>query len=210
MGPAPWRSGRCVSSKAAASLPRTRTSSATTTCRPRLAVPPTRNPQHEKRAGPERPALSVSAASQRSAVSERALELDELELELEPPPPFPPPPFPPPPDDELELLDELLDDELPDDDPLDEELDDDPDDDPDEELLDDEVLELVLVVDELVLVVDEACCDELLLAAAWLELDETIGSDTLVGSVMPTQAVASAAGALTSSSRKLRRAVSSG
>lgn len=69
---------------------------------------------------------------------------------------------------------------------------------------------MVLVVDELVLVVDEACCDELLLAAAWLELDETIGSDTLVGSVMPTQAVASAAGALTSSSRKLRRAVSSG
>ena len=42
-----------------------------------------------------------------------------------------------------------------------------------------------------------------------LELPWTIGVDTLVGSVIPVQAAASAAGALTSSSRKLRRAVSS-
>ena len=36
----------------------------------------------------------------------------------------------------------------------------------------------------------------------------TIGVETLVGSVMPVQATAKAAGALTSSSRKLRRSVS--
>ena len=42
-----------------------------------------------------------------------------------------------------------------------------------------------------------------------LELPATIGVDTLVGSVIPVQAAASAAGALTSSSRKLRRAVNS-
>lgn len=140
---------------------------------------------------------------QRRAVRDRA-ELDELELELDPPPPPFPPLFPLPPLDELELLDDELLDE-----PLDELEDPDELDDPDEELLVDEVLELELVVDELVLVVDEACCD-VLLVDVWLELDETIGSDTLVGSVMPTHAVASAAGALTSSSRKLRRAVSTG
>lgn len=140
---------------------------------------------------------------QRSAVSERAeLELDELELD--PPPPFPPPfpPFPPPPLEELELLDELDPPLL---EPLDEELDDEPD---PEELLDEELVDVVELVDELVLDVDEVVV--LVLDVDGLELDETMGGDTEVGSVMPTQAAAMAVGALTSSNRKLRRAVSSG
>lgn len=148
-------------------------------------------------------------------------ELDDELLELDEPPPLPP--LPPELEELLELDDEpveelddeLLDDELlPDDELL---LEDDPDellldDDPDE-LLDDELPvdeELEEVVDEPVL--DEGCALLELdpaLAPPELELGCTIGCDTLVGSVMPTQPAASAAGALTSSNRKLRRAVSS-
>lgn len=114
-------------------------------------------------------------------------------------------------DDELELLDEdvLDEDALDEEAPLDEDEVLDEDDVLDEVPLDDEVLELVLDVDEFVLAVDVAC-DEPLPPADWPALDETIGFDTLVGSVMPTQAVAMATGALTSSSRKLRRAASVG
>jgi len=67
-----------------------------------------------------------------------------------------------------------------------------------------DALDVELVLDEDRAEVDESA------GVAWLELlDDTIGCDTLVGSVMPTQPAARAAGALTSSSRKLRRAVSS-
>lgn len=143
------------------------------------------------------------------------LELDEL-LDDEPPP------LPPPPDelllldDELDpppelvlLLDELEeepDEELEEDEPLDELLD-------EEELDEEELVDVELVDEELVELV------ELLEDAApppgvpVLEppapgVGWTIGVETLVGSVMPVQATANAAGALTSSSRKLRRSVS--
>lgn len=152
-------------------------------------------------------------ACQRSELNVRP-ELDELEPEL-PPPLLPPPPLPPLPDDpplssgtvddELELLDE----DVLDEDALDEEAPLDEDEVLDEAPLDDEVLELLLDVDEFVLAVDVACAEPLP-PADWPALDETIGFDTLVGSVMPTQAVAIATGALTSSSRKLRRAASVG
>lgn len=112
---------------------------------------------------------------------------------------------PPPPDELLELDDELeLDEEL--DDELEELLDDD-----DVELLEDDELLEVDDVDELD---DEELLDDgsaLLLElevpdATELELGCTIGFETLVGSVMPTHPAARAAGALTNSSRKLRRA----
>lgn len=149
-------------------------------------------------------------------------ELDDELLELDEPPPLPPP-LPPELEELLELDDEPveeLDEELLlDDEPL---LDDELllEDDPDELLLDedpDELLDDELPVDEELEEVDDdpvledGCALELELAVAppELELGCTIGCETLVGSVMPTQPAASAAGALTSSRRKLRRAVSS-
>ncbi len=106
--------------------------------------------------------------------------------------------------DELEdeELDEDPDDELEDDDPLDELLLDDPELD-DDEPVDDELVELVELVDD-----DDAPppgVPELELPAPGAGC--TIGFDTPVGSVMPVHATANAAGALTSSSRKLRRSV---
>lgn len=113
------------------------------------------------------------------------LELDELLLELD--------------EDEL-LLEELeLDDELLDEDELEDEFDD--------ELLELDDVDDVDDVDEEELLDDGRPLLELdALEATELELGCTIGVETLVGSVMPTHPAARAAGALTSSSRKLRRA----
>ena len=142
------------------------------------------------------------------------LELDEL-LDDDPPPPFPPPPDellldddeldPPPPELEL-LLDEPDEDEEPDDeDPLDELLLDDPEPD-DDELVDDELVELVELVEPLEDDAPPPGVPELEPPAPGAGCTTPV--DTLVGSVMPVQATANAAGALTSSSRKLRRSVS--
>jgi hypothetical protein len=132
------------------------------------------------------------------------LELDEL-LDDDPPP------LPPPPDElllddelelpvELELLLDELDDEPDDDDPLDELLLDEPELD---ELVDEELVELVELLDDGAPLPDVPELELPAPGAGW-----TIGVETLVGSVMPVQATANAAGALTSSSRKLRRSVS--
>ena len=130
--------------------------------------------------------------------------------ELDDPPDVDDPPLLPPEellDDELELDDPLL--ELDDELELDEELLE-----LDVELLDDELLDELLDEDD----VEEDDEEELLLddGSALLELDVpvpaelelgwTIGFETLVGSVMPTHPAARAAGALTSNSRKVRRA----
>lgn len=139
------------------------------------------------------------------------LELDEL-LDDDPPP-FPPPPdellllddeLDPPPELEL-LLDELDDDpdeELDDDEPLDELLLDEVELD-DEELVDEELVELVELLDDDAPPPGVPELEPPAPGVGW-----TIGVETLVGSVMPVQATAKAAGALTSSSRKLRRSVS--
>lgn len=134
------------------------------------------------------------------------LELDEL-LDDEPPP-LPPPPdelllldeaLDPPPELELLLdeaeLDEEPDDELEEDEPLDGLLD-------DVELVDEELVELVELLE------DAAPPGVPVLEPPAPGAGCTIGVETLVGSVMPVQATANAAGALTSSSRKLRRSVS--
>lgn len=128
----------------------------------------------------------------------------ELELEINERPPdeldelLDPDELPPP--DELLELEELELDELPDDELL--ELD---------ELLEDELDDELLDVDEVdeEELLDEGCALLLeleVLEATELELGCTIGVETLVGSVMPTHPAARAAGALTSSSSKLRRA----
>lgn len=117
------------------------------------------------------------------------LELEELlDDELDPPP-------------ELELLldelDEEPDEELDDDDPLDELLLDEP------ELDDEELVELVELLEDAAPPPGVPVLEPPAPGVGW-----TIGVETLVGSVMPVQATAKAAGALTSSSRKLRRSVS--
>ncbi len=141
------------------------------------------------------------------------LELDEL-LDDDPPP------LPPPPDelllldDELELLlfelellldepelDDEPDEELEDDEPLEELLLDEPE--LDDEPVDDELVELLELLD------DAAPPPGVpVLEPPAPGVGCTIGVDTLVGSVMPVQATANAAGALTSSSRNVRRSVS--
>lgn len=140
------------------------------------------------------------------------LELDEL-LDDEPPP-LPPPPdellllddeLDPPPELELLLdeLDEDPDEELDDDDPLDELLLDEPELDDEVELVDEELVELVELLEDAAPPPGVPVLEPPAPGVGW-----TIGVETLVGSVMPVQATAKAAGALTSSSRKLRRSVS--
>ena len=115
---------------------------------------------------------------------ELELLLDEAELDEEP-------------DDELEEdepLDELLDEPL--DEPLAELLD-------DVELVDEELVELMELLDDAAPPPGVPVLEPPAPGAGC-----TVGVETLVGSVMPVQATANAAGALTSSSRKLRRSVS--
>ena len=121
----------------------------------------------------------------------------------------------PPPPDELLLLDEALDpppelellldeaeldeepdDELEEDEPLDELLD-------DVELVDEELVELMELLDDAAPPPGVPVLEPPAPGAGC-----TVGVETLVGSVMPVQATANAAGALTSSSKKLRRSVS--